>query len=291
MTAKPSGSGQQLYYAGIAAVIIVILLALWLLFKPATESGTEISVLPPVITEPELVQPLPELIIEPTVGSDPLFAAETEVGAEVTPPEPVVAPQPLPKLEQSDPLLTAKLLEQNWQPGLAGLINTKQMVRNLVVTIDNLAQQQLVAKHPVVAPLDEPFKALIQQDGKTYQIDSAGYQRYQPYLQLLESVEPEQLVQLLQQYQPWFEQAFAELGYPEMSFKQRLAQAINQFLAIESPTVDTTLLRRSVAYTYADPTVEGRSALEKQIIRLGPANHQRLRAIALKYQAALQSTD
>lgn len=287
MTAQPSGSGQQLYYAGIAAVVIVILLALWLLFKPGSEPELSVPAPAPVTTVVE--QPLPTEAAEPL--AEPL---PEQPSHDVAQPEPAVAEtseEPLPDLNQSDPALKQKLMQFDWQPGLAGLINTEQMVRNLVVTVDNLAQQQLVANHPVVAPLDQPFKATAEPDGQRYQIDPAGYQRFEPYIRLLETVEPAQMLQVVEQYQPLFEQAFAELGYPDLTFRQRLQQALQQFLAIEPIAADTTLLRPSVAYTFADPAVENLSALEKQVIRLGPENHQRLRTIALKYQALLQDTD
>lgn len=289
MTAQPSGSGQQLFYVGIAAVVIVILLALWMLFKPANEPEPAIISSTPVPAPAEVIEEQP--LVAPEIEPETVPAAEAEVAAEpeLTIAEP--APEPLPALEQSDPVLKQEILKFDWQPGLAGLINTEQMVRNLVVTIDNLAQRQLVANRPVVAPLDQPFAAIPQGSDQTYQIDPASYQRYEPYVRLLETTEPEQMFRLMERYQPLFEQAFGELGYPDLSFKQRLQQALQQFLAIEPNTADTTLVRKSVAYTYADPAVEGRSDLEKQIIRLGPDNHQRLRVIAEKYLALLERAD
>ena len=295
MTAQPSGSGQQLFYVGIAAVVIVILLALWMLFKPASEPEPETITATPLPARAEIIneQPLPPPVTETETETETEaeLAAEAEVAAEpeLTIAEP--APEPLPALEQSDPVLKQEILKFDWQPGLAGLINTEQMVRNLVVTIDNLAQRQLVANRPVVAPLDQPFAAIPQGSDQTYQIDPASYQRYEPYVRLLETTEPEQMLRLMERYQPLFEQAFGELGYPDLSFKQRLQQALQQFLAIEPNTADTTLVRKSVAYTYADPAVEGLSDLEKQVIRLGPDNHQRLRVVAQKYLALLEGTD
>lgn len=287
MTAQPSGSGQQLYYGGIAAVVIVILLALWMLFKPASE------------TEPEVITPAPipaEVVVEPIMPmpvDEPLTEQITETETE-SEPEPVISaplPEPLPTLEASDPVLKQDVLKLNWQPGLAGLINTKQMIRNLVVTVDNLAQKQLVAKHPVMVPLDQPFVTIADPQSQTYQIDPASYQRYEPYIRLLESADPEQMLPIFKRYQPLFEQVFGELGYPELSFQQRMQQALTTFLAIAPMSVDTTLVRKSVAYTYADPAVESLSDLEKQVIRLGSDNHQRLRAVAKNYLALLESRE
>ena len=287
MTAQPSGSGQQLYYAGIAAVVIVILLALWMLFKPASETAPEIIIPAPVPAEVVVEPIMPMPVDEPK--SEQITVAEPEIE-----PEPVVtvpASEPLPALEASDPVLKQDVLKLNWQPGLAGLINTKQMIRNLVITVDNLAQKQLVAKHPVVVPLDQPFVTIADPASQTYQIDPASYQRYEPYIRLLESADPQQLLAVFKRYQPLFEQVFGELGYPELTFQQRLQQALASFLAIGPMSVDTTLVRKSVAYTYADPAVESLSDLEKQVIRLGPDNHQRLRAVAKNYLALLESRE
>jgi hypothetical protein len=289
MTAQPSGSGQQLYYAGIAAVVIVILLALWMLFKPDSKPEQDVSTENPVPARVEIIEEQP---VSPTLEeleAEQQTDADTVTEPAATMPEPT--PEPLPPLEKSDPVIKQDIQQLDWQPGLAGLINTEHMVRNLVVTVDNLAQRQLVAKHPVVARLDQPFIAVPADDGETYQIDPASYKRYEPYVRLVESVEPTQLMQVLERYQPLFEQAFGELGYPELSFKQRLQQALQQFLAIELNNPDTTLVRKSVAYTYADPDVEGRSDLEKQVIRLGPDNHQRLQVVARKYLELLQNTE
>ena len=289
MTAQPSGSGQELYYAGIAAVVIVILLALWMLFKPTQQPEPDIIV--PVTVPGEVVND-PVLSVpdeEPVV--DQVADTETEHEAESVVAVPVTEPEPLPPLEASDPVVKQDVLKFNWQPGLAGLINTQNMIRNLVVTIDNMAQKQLVAKHPVLVPLDQPLVTIADPENQTYQIDPASYQRYEPYIRLLESVDPQQMLPVFKRYQPLFEQVFGELGYPELSFKQRLQQALSAFLAIEPLSVDTTLVRKSVAYTYADPAVESLSDLEKQVIRLGPDNHQRLRAVAKKYLAVLETSE
>ncbi|MDX1677687.1 DUF3014 domain-containing protein [Arsukibacterium sp.] len=289
MTAQPSGGGQQLYYAGLAAVIIVILLALWLLLKPDSEPQQDVMTETPLPARAEIIeeQPVPPALDE--LATDPATepASISEPVAEVV--EPVA--EPLPPLEKSDPVLKQEILKLDWQPGLAGLINTEHMVRNVVVTVDNLAQRRLVAKHPVVARLDQPFMTIPGEKSQTYQIDPASYQRFEPYIRLVESVEPAEVLQVLERYQPLFEQAFSELGYPELTFKQRLQQALQQFIAIEPGNVDTTLVRKSVAYTFADPKVEALSDLEKQIIRLGPDNYQRLRDVAKRYLVLLQSTE
>jgi len=49
------------------------------------------------------------------------------------------------------------------------------------------------------------------------------------------------------------------------------------------------LIRPNVMYAYADPNLESRSEFDKQLLRLGPNNLQRLQAYAAAFKAAYQS--
>ena len=65
MTEQKVNNNQQLYYAGIVAVVLVILLALWLLFSKDKVSEP-VPVLTPEVNEPaqpaQVAQPEPESV-------------------------------------------------------------------------------------------------------------------------------------------------------------------------------------------------------------------------------------
>lgn len=276
-------SAQSYYYAGLAAVVLVIIAAGWLLFRD-TEQVTEPAPLPPVVEpatpqQPLEAEPLPEpAVTEPAPVAEPVEAA-------ATPAEPEVV-VPLPALDESDTELAEALLALNWKAGLAALFNREEMIRNLVVTVDNIAQGQLVAGHPVLAKPADGYRVQPVAEGR-YLTAADNSSRYEPYLQLLESVPPRQVLALKRHYQPLLDQAFAELGYPDLTFDQRLRQAIAVLLSTPQVPAGAELSRPSVMYTYADPKLEQLPEAQKQVLRLSAEQQQRFKALLTTYQQAL----
>lgn len=287
MSQQGSGSGQSVYYAGLAGVVIVIIGALWLLFSGGDEP-TEPVALPPIVlpapepeTEPVIPvdEPQPESV-EPE-STPPLTAPTTEQPVAAQPALP-----PLPALDESDKAISSDLLALNWKPGLAALFNREEMIRHFVVTVDNVAQGQLVAGHTVlIAPASGYQVETLAED--RFKVAPGNAERYEPYIQLLESVPARQLLALKQRYQPLLDEAFAELGYPDLTFDQRLRQAIAVLLA--TPKVDPAveLSRPAVMYTYADADLEALPEAQKQVLRLSPEQQQRLKTLLRSYQQAL----
>lgn len=285
MTEQKSNNQQQLYYVGIAAVVVVVVLALWLLFSKE-DKPEPLTLLPPELSEPA---PATEPAVAP-VTDEPEPAqtpAEPEPTAALEPePEPVIAPEPpLPTLDNSDAEVKQRLLALNWRAGLAGLFVTEEMLRNFVVQTDNIAQGQLAVGHPLLQPLEQKFTLA---DGAAMQLGEQHFARYEPYIQLLESVPAAQLLPLFNRYEPLLQQAYAELGYPDQLFKNTLLAAIDMLLATPDVSYPLQLERPAVVYVFADPAIEQLPPAQKQMIRLGPDNQQRVKAVLREYQQALQ---
>lgn len=291
MSEQHSGTGQAVYFAGLAAVIIVIIGALWLLFND--KGTTEEPLVLPLPVDMPVVAPEP-VFIEPEVEAVALPAVPIEV--EETAPEPakliepeIAAPPlpPLPKLNDSDIEVAKDLLALNWRAGLAGLFNREEMLRHFVVTVDNLAQGQLVAGQPVLkAPASGYQVEKLSED--RFRASPSNAQRYEPYIQLLESVPEQHMIALKKRYQPLLEEAFSELGYPDITFDQRLEQAIAVLLATPEMSEGAELTQPSVMYIYADADLEALPEAQKQLLRLSTAQQQRLKALLKRYQQALQ---
>lgn len=285
MAEQKPNNNQQLYYIGIAAIVIVVLVALWLLMAKEEKQEPAINLLPPVSTEP--VMPEPE--IEPEQNTTvPEEAAPVEQEQQPAPDitEPVAEPEPvLPVLDESDAEVKQRLLALNWRSGLAGLFATEEMLRNFVVQTDNIAQGQLAAGHPLLLPLEQKFALA---DGEAMELNDSSFARYQPYIQLIESVPAEQVLALFDRYEPLLQQAYAELGYPDELFKNKLIAAIDVMLATPEVSYPLALERPSVVYIFADPAIEQLPAAQKQMIRLGPDNQQRVKAVLQRYKQLLQ---
>lgn len=285
MSEQASVKGQTVYYAGLAAAIMVVFVALWFLLAGPSKQPEPPVILPlpeSVTTEPDMVL-IPEPEVLPAALPEP---ASLPTPLPVEPAAPVVVDTPLPSLEQADSVLKAELLALDWRPGLASLFVTKHMVRNFVVTVDNLAQGRLVTEHDVLTPLAQGYSATATDRGG-YLAHPANAERYEPYLLLLESVPPTQLKQLMQRYKPLLDQAFAELGYENLQFEQRLQQAIALLLATPELQAPPLLERPSVYFTYADAELEQLPEAQKQLLRLSASQQQRARQLLARWQQAL----
>ena len=291
-SSEASAPGQQLYYLGLAAVVLVILIAGWLLFRsdsPAPEPqplpAVELVPLPdaePYVPDP--IEPAPLTEIVPVL---PPETVSSELPLEALPPEPEPEPElELPALNESDADVSQALLQLPWQPGLAGLFVREDMLRRLVVLTDNVSRGQISSDHLVLTTPEQPFAVRRQDEQLT--LDPAGFRRYEPYLTLLESVPVATQVALLRHYQPLLDEAFAELGYPDKPFEHRLLQAIDYLLA--QPVMDGVfeLELPSVMYHFAEPHIEAMSDVQKQLIRIGPDNQRRLNQHLTKLRQALQ---
>lgn len=282
MTEQKTGNNQTFFYLGIFAVLIAILVALWLLL-----AKDDTPAVVPVVTPPSA---MPVTLPETETATEPEPVTTSESTAEPAPvaepePEPVIEP-PLPALDNSDPELTQRLLALDWRPGLANLFVTEEMLRKLVVQADNIAQGQLASGHPLLQPLPQQFSVAA---GEPLLLAEESFTRYQPYIELLESVPPQQMIALFNRYEPLMQQAFAELGYPDDLFKNRLLQAIDVLLATPELQYPLQLERPSVMYQFADPQLEQLPAVQKLMLRLGPDNQQRVKRLLQRYRHALQS--
>ncbi len=282
MTEQKTDNSQTFFYLGIAAVIAVVLVALWLLLAKEDSTEPKVDLLPPPVTVPVTLPepaPLPEPEPEPERVSEPAPVAVAE-------PEPEPEPA-LPALDNADPEVKQRLLALNWRPGLASLFVTEDMLRNFVVQTDNIAQGQLATGHPLLQPLAQKFTLAPSQP---LQLDGDSFKRYEPYMQLLQSVPPQHMVALFNRYEPLLQQAFAELGYPDELFKSRLLQAIDVLLATPEQTYPLQLEQPSVMYVFADAQIEQLPAAQKQMLRLGPDNLRKLKALLSQYRAVLSTT-
>ena len=83
---------------------------------------------------------------------------------------------------------------------------------------------------------------------------------------------------------PTLEKAFRELGYPGVSFSERLQQAIEQLTGVAQVKKEIELEKKILSFSFADPNLENLNPAQKQLLRMGPANtariQKKLRALA-----------
>ena len=162
-----------------------------------------------------------------------------------TPAEPAVK-HPLPAPENQEPLPSLNDSDEPMQNAIAGLIGkesveqfviSKDLVRHIVVSVDNLTTEEKVAER--IRPMKPvPGKSPGQWRGSddAQVLDPANYERYKPLVQLIGSMDNQQLVATYTRYYPLFQEAYESLGHPPQYFNDRLIEVIDHLLA--TPELD-----------------------------------------------------
>lgn len=182
----------------------------------------------------------------------------------------------LPSLEESDSVTQdalADLLSQDWA---REFLQLDDLVRRIVVTVDNLPRRQVPLKYMPVKPAGPKFLAIGEEESIV--LNPKNYQRYTPYVRLAEAVETKKIVSGYVQFYPLFQQAYEDLGYPSGYFNDRLIDAIDNLLATPDIKGPVKLVRPEVIYEFADPELETRSAGQKILMRMGSDNAGRIKA-------------
>ncbi|AMJ88607.1 DUF3014 domain-containing protein [Alteromonas stellipolaris] len=256
----------------IIGVIIVVILAL--VFWPSKEDE-------PVAPEPEVVQPDVEAPVEevPDVfetkpAPPPL---ELEEPDEVPPmPEPV-EPDPEP-LDVSDPAIKSSLVDISTatDDSVNRMIVNEGLLQRFVVSVTNLANDEMAPNHQLLAPPEQTFR-VYSQAGKQW-IDAASYKRYTPYVNMLESFESEALLGMYDIYKGDIQDKYAEIGESNKNFNEVVLDAIDQLLDTPEVPVPVEVYTDSVTYKYTDPRLENLNEPQKQLLRTGPDNMRRIKA-------------
>ena len=245
-----------------AAVAVVVLGAglWWLLGGTDDPADTEVA---EVAAEPA----------EPEPPAAPVELAEPEVI-----PEPVE----LPALGDSDAFVRELVDALLAHPNLAAWLVGEHLIRQFVVTVDNVANGRNPAQQLAVLRLERRFRAT--GEGEQSIIDPASYQRYDLFATVVGALDPPGAALLYVTLEPLLDEAHRELGYPDTPFRTTLERAVRHLLAapaVESPQV---VVQRATLYLYADERLEALTPAQKQFIGMGPDNvlvvQAQLRAIA-----------
>jgi hypothetical protein len=271
----------------LTGIILVLLgLAAWY-FLSSKEPAVEEPPPPVAVVQEEQPPPAPEPVEEPVVEEEAPAA------------EPVIEEPPLPDLAESDPAALEALTGMVGDEPVNRFVAQEDVISRFVATIDALDSQQVPAVIQAVqgpggefqATADEqPDSVILDEVGDPipqYVLDPVNYQRYTPYVEMLEAVDPQDAVAAYRRNQPLFDEAFAQLGYPDGNFEDRLRAIIDELLATPEAPSEVRLIKPEAFYLYADEELESLSAGQKILIRMGPENAQRVKAKLAEIKAVL----
>tara|TARA_R110001592_G_scaffold238092_1_gene497422 strand:- start:259 stop:660 length:402 start_codon:yes stop_codon:yes gene_type:complete len=124
-------------------------------------------------------------------------------------------------------------------------------------------------------------------DENLFEMQTVSYQRYTPIVDGLVAVNPERALAIYRVMQPLFQEAYRELGYTNRDFDDTLLRAIDTVLNADTAEGPFQLIKPKVMYIYADSDIERLSPVEKQLLRLGPQNAEKLKLSLRQYRELL----
>jgi hypothetical protein len=192
---------------------------------------------------------------------------------------------PLPPLDQSDPVIRDSLTGLLGKPAVVKFLVPHEIVRDIVVTVDNLPRKKVAAELRPLQPTAGDTVVDTQAGSTT--LSQQNYARYAPLMQVVSAVDPKALAAVYFRLYPLFQQAYENLGYPGKYFNDRLVLAIDSVLATPDVPGPIALVRPKVFYQFSDPKLEALPAGQKLLIRMGPDNANVIKAKLQQFRAAI----
>ncbi len=251
--------------------VIVILLFAGVLFFLKTQpdkrdkqtSIEQVLVLPePVAEEQQAVVDEESIIEQQILPEDEILDSE----------EPIV----LPELQHSDAEFKQDLLAVSEQ--LKWVLYKKDLIRYYIFTLNDLAQG---SRPPLKLLRELPFTGqftVIESGNKLY-MSPNSYHRYDALAQAVNSIDNQAAILLYKKYLPLFERVFKMLSYPQdYQLSDIIKAAVGKVLQAPVITQRIELIHPTVRYKFANIKLEKLSALDKQMLRMGPENTRLIQA-------------
>lgn len=278
-------------------VVVVLLLGLgaWYYFMAMQPVEPEVVVETPPLVRTTVPETAPPLVLE---AGEPEVAVQPEPGIEAVT-QPRVEEIPLPMLEDSDAVVLGSLGGLIGMPAVGRYVVSDNVISRIVATIDTLGSRQIpgvvqVVQGPesifVATANDQPEEIIRNEEGDEipqFVIDPANFDRYTPYVEMLEGVDVNELVGLYRSHSPLFRQAYQQMGYADGDFDGRLAEIIDELLATPVAGQPVELMKPEAYFLFTDPELEARPAGQKILLRMGNENAARVKVKLLEIRQAL----
>lgn len=275
-----TGTSQIILALGTVAAVAVVGGALYQAQKLSDEEELAMMAVIPqqVVTE--------AVVAAPQVPEAEIPAPEVEIAVQTAPKTtPVMKAPQLPSLDNSDDFVRDRLLLIKHRADVETWLNTDDLIRRTASYMDGLSRGVVLSKiFPLTAP-EGNFTT--HREGEIIWLNAGNYERYNSTVAAIISLDMKSMAKMFHFIRPLLESAFAEMGYRPRQMDGIILQAIDNILATPMIVEPIKLTRDSVAYQFADPDLEALQPIQKQLLRTGPENTQRLQQQALALKDAL----
>jgi hypothetical protein len=221
-------------------------------------------------------EPVPVEQTAPIVDSAPAEPLHPVEPLSVTPGEGELVE--LPPLAESDSYFALALIDL-FGPDLEPLLADEALIDKTVATLDNLTRGRVAEKIRPLGRLPGNFVVSAAGENGPFYLSPDNYTRYDTLVNMLAGADLDELVATYRRFYPLLQEAFAQLGYPDGYFNDRVVAVIDHLLATPEPGEPVRLVQPHVLYEFADPELEALSGGQKLLIRMGPDHMSRIKAV------------
>ncbi len=251
---RPSRSRAAV--VAVVGLLVVVAAGLWFWLRPGPES-------------------------EPS-GPEPVAAERPAI----PPPTPAEEPLDLPELDESDAFIRDLIARLSGHPQLAAWLVTDALIHRFVGAIVNIAAGASPASQtPFLVP-DDPFE--VEEAGDRLVVAPTSYRRYDLLSETFVSLDTEGSARLYRQLLPLFDEAYADLGFPDESFHETFVQATWNLLEVDVSEERPEVVPSEAVYEFRSASLEARPAAEKHLLRMGPENADRVQEKLRELSAELE---
>ena len=177
----------------------------------------------------------------------------------------------LPPLDDSDALVRQRIGILSSNRLVGAWLNTKGLVRNFVVVIDNISRGMNPSRHLQVLKPGGQFRVMTR--GSQTVIDPRNYDRFAPIEEAAASIDAQSAGRLYRSFKPLLQTAYDELGNQE-PIDTAVERAIAALLKVPAIDGDVRIEQagEGIGYQYSDDRLESLNGAQKQLLRMGPKN-------------------
>tara|TARA_S200000501_G_scaffold291768_1_gene277024 strand:- start:2664 stop:3509 length:846 start_codon:yes stop_codon:yes gene_type:complete len=191
----------------------------------------------------------------------------------------------LPELNNSDSFLRESLTIISSDSSFIRWISKDDLFRRAASYFDGLSRGVILNK---IFPLSAPEgNFTTHKTGDELYLNAGNYERYSETIDVILNVDMALIAEIFHSTRPLLEAAFAEMGYNSRQMDGIILQSIEQILSTPIIARPISLSHESVLYQFADPDLEELSPIQKQLLRTGPENTQKIQQQALILRDAL----
>lgn len=282
---RPPQESRSAWKLLLIVLVLAIVAGWWFWWRPAHAPAAPAA--EPTAQAPEPAPP------EPPSNAGAVTPLTPEPAPEASGPQnPVDAlgspDAALPPVSESDQRVKKALGNLLGQSNLADLLEFDHFVRRAVATLDNLGRAYAPDSMWPVRPTPGRFTVTGPIGAQTIAPDNAA--RYDAFVAFARSIPLGPAVKLYAELYPLFQSAYVDLGYPNGYFNDRLVAVLDLLIATPTPSgpiaVQTVQVKNEppnaqpwAHYEYADPALEALSSGQKILIRMGPENERKMKAV------------